>query len=182
MHCFQWYQSMIPYQSLNEFFSWNGPQFHSGVVLRPQFKLLRFVEEELLGEARIVTYILICLTLQTKSLHILPSLQEKQLQLFQLLNSVSEEEITLLEAMKLLMFLSAVELYQRNITGDEVPVFVWLMYARDTSETPAQLLRNHINKCGDSGGLEQVSIFKISITILLLKHHSPITVNQNAIF
>ena len=109
----------------------------------------------------------ICFTLQTKSLHILPSLQEKQLQLFQLLNSGSEEEITLLEAMKLLMFLCAVELYQRNIAGDEVPVFVWLMYARDTSETPAELLRNHINKCGDSGGLEQVYILKILINITL---------------
>ena len=122
--------------------------------------VIQILRIRLLGLVSIVTYILICFTPQTKSLHILPSLQEKQLQLFQLLNSGSEEEITLLEAMKLLMFLSAVELYQRNVAGDEVPVFVWLMYARDTSETPAQLLRNHINKCGDSGGLEQVSILK----------------------
>ena len=41
--------------------------------------------------------------------------------------------------------------------GDEdVPTFVWLLFARDSSETPEKLLLNHINPIGDSGGLEMV--------------------------
>lgn len=61
------------------------------------------------------------------------------------------------------MFLSAVDLYNKNISGEEVPVFVWLLYARDTSETPLQFLTNHLNKCGDTGGLEQVGAVHVSL-------------------
>lgn len=42
------------------------------------------------------------------------------------------------------------------LTGNEVPVFVWLLYARDTSDTPESFLLNHVNKIGDTGGMEQV--------------------------
>lgn len=61
-----------------------------------------------------------------------------------------------MEAIKLLMFLEAHSLYEASQKGDDVPVFVWLLFARDTSENPESLLKNHINSVGDSGGLEQV--------------------------
>jgi ubiquitin thioesterase otulin len=40
--------------------------------------------------------------------------------------------------------------------GNDVPVFAWLMFARDTSENMSSFVRNHLNQVGDSGGLEQV--------------------------
>ena len=42
------------------------------------------------------------------------------------------------------------------MSGRNTPVFAWLLFARDTSETPEGLFRNHINVVGDSAGLEQV--------------------------
>lgn len=40
--------------------------------------------------------------------------------------------------------------------GEDVPIFSHLLFARDTSETVADFLKNHLNAVGDSGGLEQV--------------------------
>ena len=37
-----------------------------------------------------------------------------------------------------------------------VPLFAMLLFARDTSSTPRELMANHLNHVGDSGGLEQV--------------------------
>ena len=34
-----------------------------------------------------------------------------------------------------------------------------LMLARDTSETPKDLMNNHLREVGNSGGLEQVSCY-----------------------
>lgn len=61
-----------------------------------------------------------------------------------------------MEAVKLLMMLTAIQLYEDYNNGGDVPVFVWLLFARDTSETPRDLLKNHLNGVGDSAGLEQV--------------------------
>ena len=57
------------------------------------------------------------------------------------------------------MLVDAVKLNTANMAGQDVPVFVWLMFARDTSETVDKFVTNHLNCVGDSGGLEQVRMF-----------------------
>ena len=54
------------------------------------------------------------------------------------------------------MMLNAVTLYEDNQCGVRVPVFVWLLYARESSHTPETLFRNHIDRIGDTSGVEQV--------------------------
>ena len=66
------------------------------------------------------------------------------------------EEFQLLEATKLLMYEAAVQLNKRLCQGEDVPVFSMLLFARDSCECPRDLLFNHLNKTGDTGGLEQV--------------------------
>ncbi|XP_063256298.1 ubiquitin thioesterase otulin isoform X2 [Prinia subflava] len=67
-----------------------------------------------------------------------------------------EEEYSLYEALKFLMLNTAIELYNADKSGRRVPVFSWLLFARDTSSNPCQLMQNHLNHIGHSGGLEQV--------------------------
>ncbi|KAM9417714.1 uncharacterized protein ACWYII_023589 isoform 9-T39 [Salvelinus alpinus] len=66
-----------------------------------------------------------------------------------------EEELGLLEALKLLMLGRAVELHTTMQEGGDVPVFCWLLYARDSSDCPRSFLSNHLSQVGFSGGLEQ---------------------------
>jgi ubiquitin thioesterase otulin len=52
------------------------------------------------------------------------------------------------------------ELHRGNTSGaDDVPLFAMLMFARDTSETPKDLMNNHLREVGNSGGLEQVRYY-----------------------
>ncbi|XP_054237549.1 ubiquitin thioesterase otulin isoform X1 [Indicator indicator] len=66
-----------------------------------------------------------------------------------------EEEYRLYEALKFLMLNTAIKLYSDDKNGRRVPVFSWLLFARDTSSNPCQLMHNHLNHIGHSGGLEQ---------------------------
>ncbi|XP_062939571.1 ubiquitin thioesterase otulin isoform X3 [Cynocephalus volans] len=66
-----------------------------------------------------------------------------------------EEEYSLYEAVKFLMLNRAIELYDDKEKGKEVPFFSVLLFARDTSNDPGQLLKNHLNQVGHTGGLEQ---------------------------
>ena len=66
------------------------------------------------------------------------------------------EELKILEATKLLMYDAAVQLHRSLSRGENVPVFGMLLFARDSCESPRDLLLNHLNKTGDTGGLEQV--------------------------
>lgn len=70
----------------------------------------------------------------------------------------AEEEYGLLEVLKFLMLARAVELHGKMQAEQEVPVFCWLLFARDTSENPRSLLSNHLSHVGFSGGLEQVQL------------------------
>ena len=55
------------------------------------------------------------------------------------------------------MMLAAVELFERfQLAEEDLPMFSTILFVRDTSRTPHQLFRNHLNVVGDSGGLEQV--------------------------
>ncbi|XP_077100464.1 uncharacterized protein LOC143751702 isoform X1 [Siphateles boraxobius] len=78
-----------------------------------------------------------------------------------------EEEYGLLEALKFLMLAKAIELHHNMVADQEVPVFCWLLFARDTSENPKTLLANHLSQIGFSGGVEQVEMFLLGYA---LKH------------
>ncbi|MGH0143844.1 UNVERIFIED_CONTAM: hypothetical protein FKN15_038432 [Acipenser sinensis] len=66
-----------------------------------------------------------------------------------------EEEYSLLEAVKLLMLNTAIELYNDMQQEKDVPIFCWLLFARDSSDTPSTFLSNHLNQVGFSSRLEQ---------------------------
>ncbi|XP_064016849.1 ubiquitin thioesterase otulin isoform X2 [Pogoniulus pusillus] len=76
-----------------------------------------------------------------------------------------EEEYSLFEALKFLMLNTAIKLYNDDKNGMRVPVFSWLLFARDTSSNPCQLMHNHLNHIGHSGGLEQVEMFLLAYTL-----------------
>ena len=82
-----------------------------------------------------------------------------------LLNHNPEVDLQLLEAVKVLMMLNALSLYEDNLCGNRVPIFVWLLYARDSSHTPEKLFRNHIDRIGDTSGVEQVGAALGLVTI-----------------
>lgn len=77
-----------------------------------------------------------------------------------------EEELGLLEALKLLMLGRAAELHRCMQAGGDVPLFCWLLFARDSSDCPRSFLSNHLSHVGLSAGLEQVrdSSFYLSIS------------------
>lgn len=56
------------------------------------------------------------------------------------------------------MLMSAADVYRANLAGETVPDFAWLLFARDMCQSPADLLINHLNKVGDSAGLDQASL------------------------
>ncbi|KAL7840568.1 hypothetical protein AOLI_G00258910 [Acnodon oligacanthus] len=92
------------------------------------------------------------------------SLEEKQ-RLCERVFQGREEEYGLLEVLKFLMLARAVELHGKMQAGEEVPVFCWLLFARDTSENPKTLLSNHLSQVGFSGGLEQVEMFLLGYAL-----------------
>ncbi|XP_051970395.1 uncharacterized protein LOC127634761 [Xyrauchen texanus] len=76
-----------------------------------------------------------------------------------------EEEYGLLEALKFLMLAKAIELHHNMVSDQEVPVFCWLLFARDTSENPQTLLTNHLSQIGFTGGVEQVEMFLLGYAL-----------------
>ena len=74
------------------------------------------------------------------------------------MNSDHSCDLYLMEGIKLLMLLNVLDLKQKQDRGEDVLIFVWLLFARDTSETPVQFVKNHLNTLGDIGGIEQVNI------------------------
>ncbi|CAK8692308.1 unnamed protein product [Clavelina lepadiformis] len=104
---------------------------------------------------------------------------DRQAHFSALFNSGSVAEIKLFEALKLLMLKAALELHTANESGKEVPVFAWLLFARDTSEDPKNLMLNHLNPAGKTGGLEQVEMCllgqALEVTIRVIR---PSNVNQ----
>uniref|UniRef100_A0A8C9VTE1 OTU deubiquitinase with linear linkage specificity b n=1 Tax=Scleropages formosus TaxID=113540 RepID=A0A8C9VTE1_SCLFO len=76
-----------------------------------------------------------------------------------------EEEYGLLEAVKFLMLRMAMELHGRMLRDEPVPVFCWLLFARDSSDCPRTFLTNHLCHVGFSGGLEQVEMFLLGYTL-----------------
>lgn len=83
-------------------------------------------------------------------------MEEREETLFNLFNTDRSLDIHIMEAVKLHMMVAALELHEANSKGQDVPFFSVLMFARDTSETPLDLMNNHLVQVGDTGGLEQV--------------------------
>ncbi|KAM3927725.1 ubiquitin thioesterase otulin isoform 2-T2 [Leptodactylus fuscus] len=77
----------------------------------------------------------------------------------------NEEEYCLYEAIKFLMLKTAIDLFNASEEGKEVPVFSWLLFARNTSNNPCEFLQNHLNHVGHSGGLEQVEMFLLGYAL-----------------
>ena len=86
----------------------------------------------------------------------LRSYQEREEYLYRALNQDPSLDIRLLESAKILMMVTAIELYHDYVAGRDVPTFAWLLFARDTSQTPQALFLNHLNLVGDAAGLEMV--------------------------
>ncbi|XP_015231183.1 PREDICTED: ubiquitin thioesterase otulin [Cyprinodon variegatus] len=76
-----------------------------------------------------------------------------------------EEELGMLEALKLLMLGRASELHGRMQVGEDVPLFCWLLFARDSSDCPRSFLSNHLSYVGLSAGLEQVEMFLLGYAL-----------------
>ncbi|XP_008289019.1 enolase-phosphatase E1-like isoform X2 [Stegastes partitus] len=76
-----------------------------------------------------------------------------------------EEELGLLEALKLLMLGRAAELHGCMQAGGDVPLFCWLLFARDSSDCPRSFLSNHLSHVGLSAGLEQVEMFLLGYAL-----------------
>ncbi|KAM4029183.1 ubiquitin thioesterase otulin isoform 1-T1 [Anomaloglossus baeobatrachus] len=77
----------------------------------------------------------------------------------------NEEEYCLYEAVKFLMLKTAIDLFNASEDGREVPVFSWLLFARNTSNNPCEFMKNHLNHVGHTGGLEQVEMFLLGYTL-----------------
>ncbi|XP_062335935.1 uncharacterized protein LOC134035103 isoform X29 [Osmerus eperlanus] len=76
-----------------------------------------------------------------------------------------EEELGLMEALKVLMLGRALELHASMQQGQDVPIFCWLLFARDSSDCPRSFLSNHLSQVGFSGGLEQVEMFLLGYSL-----------------
>ncbi|XP_007899898.1 uncharacterized protein LOC103183941 isoform X2 [Callorhinchus milii] len=77
------------------------------------------------------------------------------------------EEYSLFEALKFLMLVKAIELDRDKLQEKEVPLFCWLLFARDTSDNPYLFMKNHLNHVGYTGGLDQVEMFLLGYTMQL---------------
>ncbi|XP_039610814.1 OTU deubiquitinase with linear linkage specificity b isoform X1 [Polypterus senegalus] len=111
--------------------------------------------------------ILECLELLKKKWEevvLLPTVEDKEMACDEIFRH-GDEENSLLEAIKFLMLGTAIELYNNMQQDKEVPLFCWLLFARDTSSTPCSFLINHLNHVGLSGGLEQVEMFLLGYTL-----------------
>uniref|UniRef100_A0A8D0H9N6 OTU deubiquitinase with linear linkage specificity n=1 Tax=Sphenodon punctatus TaxID=8508 RepID=A0A8D0H9N6_SPHPU len=76
-----------------------------------------------------------------------------------------EEEYRLYDAVIFLMLSTAIGFYEDNEKGEKVPDFSLLLFSRDTSSNPHQLMTNHLNQIGHTGGLEQVEMFLLAYTL-----------------
>ncbi|KAL5007640.1 hypothetical protein ScPMuIL_016446 [Solemya velum] len=101
------------------------------------------------------------LTLFTKleEVQSLSSYEEREMWTMNCFNFSPESEIQMMEAVKLLMFLDSSEMFQNLQKVVDVPVFAWLMFARDTCPNPRMFVQNHLNELGNSAGIEQVEMF-----------------------
>lgn len=91
------------------------------------------------------------------------SASDKESALANMLNNDPWLDARLCEAAKLLMLVGALELKAAADQGQPLPLFAELLFARDTSSTPCDLMNNHLKHVGDTAGLEQVGAYLFNI-------------------
>ncbi|KAK3913938.1 Ubiquitin thioesterase otulin [Frankliniella fusca] len=80
---------------------------------------------------------------------------DRESALANMLNADPWLDARLCEAVKLLMLVGALELKNAADQGAPLPLFAELLFARETSSTPCDLMNNHLRNVGDTAGLEQ---------------------------
>jgi ubiquitin thioesterase otulin len=85
--------------------------------------------------------------------------------LVSLFNQNPDTDLRLLEAVKVLMMLKAVTLFDDFSSGRDVASFVWQLFTRDTSRSVEQLFSNHVNPIGDTTRLQQVELSLLGHTL-----------------
>ena len=98
-------------------------------------------------------------TNEARGVHLLSSLNYKE-----------GYELKLLEAVKILMLISAIKLHKSISCEEHVPIFAIMLFARDTSPDARQFMKRHLNAVGVTGGLEQVSYGLWRITLSIIPH------------
>lgn len=83
--------------------------------------------------------------------------EERIEETLKLMNRV-EGDVLLMEAIKLHMMATVLDLYDKINKEEDVPEFAMLMPFRDTSPNPEELMKNHMNTLGKGGGAEQVEM------------------------
>lgn len=86
----------------------------------------------------------------------MPSQDMREYRTFSLLNGSQQFDVELMEGMKLMMLLYMADIQKQIAEEAEVPLFAWLLFARDTSSNVVDFVKHHLNPIGDSAGMDQV--------------------------
>nr|KAG5714564.1 hypothetical protein BaRGS_007010 [Batillaria attramentaria] len=112
-----------------------------------------------------------------EEMSVVPTQEERKARTLNLLNSSEIFSTQLMEGMKLMMLFGVADLEREMAKGSEVPTFAWLLFARDTSETVVDFVKNHLNCVGDSAGVDQVEMcllghsLGVKLRVARLDHH-----------
>uniref|UniRef100_A0A2C9KDR0 Uncharacterized protein n=1 Tax=Biomphalaria glabrata TaxID=6526 RepID=A0A2C9KDR0_BIOGL len=88
----------------------------------------------------------------------LTSHEERVARTISVLNTNETLDLELMEGLKAMMLIELFKLRRRIDDEEDVPIFAHLLFARDSSMTLSDFLKNHLNCVGDTGGLEQVEL------------------------
>lgn len=106
-----------------------------------------------------------CLLSLDSTIERLQAASDRESALVNMLNNDPWLDARLCEAMKLLMLVGALELKVAADQGQPLPLFAELLFARDTSSTPNDLMHNHLRHVGDTAGLEQIEMFLLGYSL-----------------
>ncbi|PVD33777.1 hypothetical protein C0Q70_05037 [Pomacea canaliculata] len=107
----------------------------------------------------------------------LPSQDMREYRTFSLLNGSQQFDVELMEGMKLMMLLYMADIQKQIAEEAEVPLFAWLLFARDTSSNVVDFVKHHLNPIGDSAGMDQVEMcllghcLGVKLRVARLYHH-----------
>ena len=74
-----------------------------------------------------------------------------------------------MEAVKVLMMLHAISFYEDFTNNRPVPIFVWKLFMRGSSQNIEMLFKNHIDLIGQTNVLQQASCFSsVSFSLSLI--------------
>lgn len=82
--------------------------------------------------------------------------------LLALLNHSPEMDHSLLEGLKILMVLKAIELFSERAGHKDVPSFVLQLFAKESSKSLESFFTSHINVIGNTRPMRAVSFCNIS--------------------